>query len=252
MMRLLKHSNLPTIFGFSAAESFMVMELGARGSLYDVIQDSKYLEHPWSLKLSFALGVAEGLLYLHSQIPRIIHRDLKTQNVMIREDWSVFLVDFGISKEQKAVTTGTKLIGTPYCMAPEMFQPIPKTTPAIDVYGLGILLFELLTREIPQIPGNSLSGRRPEVPIEKTRGCPLGYVELMKACWRQDPMKRPALDGVISQISQMMDAESTKAVSVVEGVLLAMYDRNITLIVEEYLGFPLPADDESRNRDRKN
>jgi len=155
---------------------------------------------------------------------------------MIRENWSLFLVDFGIAKEQVLATTGTKLLGTPYCMAPEMFQQTPKSTRAIDIYGLGIVFFELLTREIPQIPKGvtSASGWRPKIPADKARGCPLGYVELMKACWSQDAKKRPSLDDIISQLSEMKKPETLKDLD----ALLALYPKHILLVIVEYLQSP--------------
>jgi len=119
-------------------------------------------------------------------------------------------VDFGIAKEQsQTAMTGTYGAGTPSYMAPEMLKHDAKVTLAVDVYGIGMILYELLTRQIPKIPGGTSEfGNRPKIPtsIEECpsiEDCPDGYIELMKGCWNQDAKSRPNLNDVISQLSGM-------------------------------------------------
>jgi len=211
IMKTLNHPNLVKVIGFSAAEGLIVMEL-AKGSLQHILADST--QYPdsmitWDLKLSIALGVAEGLKYCHSQEPRIIHRDLTSNNVMIREDWSAFLVDFGIAKKQLHTTQGTKFLGTPYWTAPEMFDSEALTTPALDIYGFAMVLYELLTRKLPKIAGISATGERPVIPDSAIiEGSPIGYLDLMKSCWDQDAKKRPSLKAIISHLRGMNELKS--------------------------------------------
>jgi len=157
----------------------------------------------WNLKIDIAIDIAHALTYLHSRTPRIIHRDLKSSNIMIREDWSAFLVDFGTAKEQMKTDPGTKFLGTTYWIAPEMFDEKALTTSALDIYGFGMILYELLTRNIPIIRGFSADGARPEIPAAATQECPRGYVELMKACWSQDSKNRPSLGSIFAQLNKM-------------------------------------------------
>lgn len=92
--------------------------------------------------------IAEGLDHAHSK--GIIHRDLKPSNVLIDEQGNAYLADFGIAKISEATIhlTGTGVVGTPAYMAPEMGQT-GVVTPLVDVYALGVTLFQMLTGRYP-------------------------------------------------------------------------------------------------------
>ncbi|MDT0269842.1 serine/threonine-protein kinase [Streptomyces sp. DSM 44915] len=91
-------------------------------------------------------AVAEALAHVHAA--KVVHRDVKPANIMVRTDGRVVLTDFGIARDDdsltRALTTTGKFYGTPAYMAPEQFQGHP-ATPASDVYALGLVLLEKLT-----------------------------------------------------------------------------------------------------------
>lgn len=98
-----------------------------------------------------ALGeqLIEVLVYLHGLAPKVIHRDLKPENIILGEDGQVYVVDFGAVREVVRLTMrgGSTIVGTFGYMAPE--QLMGQAQPATDLYALGVVLLECLTRQVP-------------------------------------------------------------------------------------------------------
>ena len=124
----------------------IITEYLAGGSL------RKYLHHqephsvPLNLVLKLALDIARGMQYLHSQ--GILHRDLKSENLLLGEDMCVKVADFGISCLESQCGSTKGFTGTYRWMAPEMIKE-KHHTKKVDVYSFGIVLWELLTALIP-------------------------------------------------------------------------------------------------------
>lgn len=97
--------------------------------------------------LQWAAEIADILKYLHDQDPPVIHRDISPDNLVLRDDGKLFLIDFGAANEFVGTATGT-LIGKQCYIAPEQFRG--KAAPCSDIYGLGGTLFFLLTGEEPE------------------------------------------------------------------------------------------------------
>lgn len=99
LLQQLHHPNIITLVGTCIDPIALLTEFCHRGNLFVVLNETnKYPELAWERKLSFALGLAEGMHYLHTRDPILIHRDLKSLNVLINRDWRVKVTDFGLSR----------------------------------------------------------------------------------------------------------------------------------------------------------
>jgi len=132
--------------GFTNKYGYIAMEFFGRGSLKERIDDSML-----SLDDTFACldSIARGLEAIHKV--GIVHRDLKPANVMFREDGSLALADFGVSKhisEGCELTVAGTVIGTPHYLSPEQAEGLPADQRS-DLYALGVILYEMLTGKKP-------------------------------------------------------------------------------------------------------
>ncbi|HTD30681.1 MAG TPA: protein kinase [Steroidobacteraceae bacterium] len=131
--------------GVSDEHAWLVMEYFAHGDLRRRLRARLTPRQA----LQFAAAIARALAAVHAA--GVLHRDLKPGNVMLREDGSIALIDFGMSKDAALALditeTGT-IFGTPHYMSPEQGHAEPLDERS-DLYSLGVILFEMLTREKP-------------------------------------------------------------------------------------------------------
>eukprot|EP01126_Amoeba_proteus_P031110 TRINITY_DN3061_c1_g1_i1.p1 TRINITY_DN3061_c1_g1~~TRINITY_DN3061_c1_g1_i1.p1 ORF type:complete len:866 (+),score=190.17 TRINITY_DN3061_c1_g1_i1:441-3038(+) len=216
---ILRKVNSPYMITFYGAvierNLCMVMELCERGSLYDVLL--KTPKHGWERLLGFARDMAEGIAVLHNLEEPIIHRDLKSLNLLVTKDWKVKVCDFGLSRSvnRNNLETFKKLRGTfAYC-APEVFKG-ESCTAKSDVFSMGICIWELLhvgvhnKYEAPyaeyglhidyQIIIQTAQGLRPTIPI----GSPLDLVDVYFNCVKPEAGERPTAAQVASHIQKTM------------------------------------------------
>ncbi|KAJ0405122.1 hypothetical protein ATCC90586_009693 [Pythium insidiosum] len=127
----------------------MITEYMPNGDLQGFLHSNRdALASRWTLqKVDVALGVARALTYLHQQDPVVIHRDIKARNVLLADDWSPRLIDFGVSR-RRIDHTMTAGVGTPYWTAPEILEGVRYSEKG-DVYSFGVLLVELETCQLP-------------------------------------------------------------------------------------------------------
>ncbi|CAI5459342.1 unnamed protein product [Closterium sp. Yama58-4] len=163
LLSAVRHRNLVALKGFcvEAGEQLLVYEFIERGTLEDMLRaDSK---HPltWRQRVDIACGAASGFAYLHHQIkPPIIHRDVKTANILITAGLEAKVSDFGISKAvpEEAERGGrleTQVKGTVGYLDPQYFQ-CDLLTEKSDVYSFGIVLLELATGLRPVTNGEHI------------------------------------------------------------------------------------------------
>lgn len=151
-----------------------------------------------------ATGIINGLNYLHGN--NILHRDLKSPNVLLeykKNGYRAVIGDFGLAhvKNENSLVT---VKGTPYWMAPELFQYGGECTKASDVWSYGIILWELTTRKIPMndVPspqvGTYLQSREwPEaIPPEAMSN----FAKLMTMCWNKNLALRPTTQEIIAEL----------------------------------------------------
>jgi len=123
----------------------VVAEFMSRGSLFGVLKD-KNVKLDWKKRMSMALDTAKAMSYLHCSKPPILHKNLTSTNVMVDKDFVAKVSDYGLGHLRKS-TLNTHA-HQPFWTAPEVFHK-NKHSAASDVYGFGIILWELLTRKTP-------------------------------------------------------------------------------------------------------
>jgi serine/threonine protein kinase len=149
------HPNIISVVDFGEDEKvgmFMVMELVDGEALNRLLFREKQLSARKACDI--VLELAEALHYIHKQ--GVVHCDIKTENILISEQehegkrtkTAVKLLDFGLARSLTASRASTSLSGTPHYVAPERIRGEP-ASPASDVYGVGILLYELVTGQVP-------------------------------------------------------------------------------------------------------
>jgi len=188
----------------------LVMEYMSLGSLYKILHVDK-LQLTWTERLSIALQAAEGVNYLHQLPVPILHRDIKSLNFLLErtyEGYALKVCDFGVARTRNETTRLTNLnltvaITLPWT-APEILQ-LKSHTEKSDIYGLGIVYWELATCKIPYdghtdgvIRQFVLAGERLDIP-ENT---PLNFCMVIKTCWAHDPGDRPDGSKLIQMIEQ--------------------------------------------------
>ncbi|KAL1201635.1 putative serine/threonine-protein kinase SIS8 [Cardamine amara subsp. amara] len=207
-MKKLRHPNVLLFMGAICTEekSAIIMEYMPRGSLFKILHSTN---QPLDKKrrLRMALDVAKGMNYLHRRNPPIVHRDLKSSNLLVDRNWNVKVGDFGLSKWKNATFLSTKSgKGTPQWMAPEVLRSEPSNEKC-DVFSFGVILWELMTTLIPWDRLNSIQvvgvvgfmDRRLDLP----EGLNPRIASIIQDCWQTDPAKRPSFEELISRMMTM-------------------------------------------------
>ncbi|KAI7981171.1 Receptor protein-tyrosine kinase CEPR1 [Camellia lanceoleosa] len=149
----IRHKNIVKLYCyFSSLDcSLLVYEYMPNGNLWDALHKSKIVLD-WPARHQIALGIARGLAYLHHDLkPSIIHRDIKSTNILLDINYQPKVADFGIAKVLQAGgkdSTTTLIAGTYGYLAPECAYS-SKATTKCDVYSFGVVLMELITGRKP-------------------------------------------------------------------------------------------------------
>ncbi|KAL0963844.1 hypothetical protein UPYG_G00314310 [Umbra pygmaea] len=208
ILSVLSHRNIIQFYGaiLEAPNYGIVTEYASGGSLYDYLSSAESEEMDLKQVMTWAMEIAKGMHYLHSEAPvKVIHRDLKSRNVVITADKLLKICDFGASRFL-AHTTHMSLVGTFPWMAPEVIQSLP-VSETCDTYSYGVVLWEMLTQEIPF---KGLEGLQVAwLVVEKCErltipsSCPDSFAELMRSCWLTEPKERPMFKQIIATLESM-------------------------------------------------
>jgi serine/threonine protein kinase len=211
LMRRLKHPNVVLLIGACLNplnQVVIVTEFLSRGNLKECLTEIKSL----SLRLKIGHDIASGLCWLHAH--NVIHRDLKLANLLVGEDWTVKISDFGLSLDlaKEEICRGFK--GNVKYSPPEILRArfdksisVYQYSEKTDVYSFGLMLWELLSLKplFPFIKGKEeltkhvLNGDRPAaIPT-----WPESVKELLNLCWHENPTKRPQFSLILKQFEQI-------------------------------------------------
>lgn len=162
---------------------------------------------PWELVKRVASGAARGMTYLHTGFsPPVLHRDLKSANLLLDDAYNTKVCDFGLSRLKAQERSMTGNCGTVQWMAPEILGNQPYAEPA-DVFSFGIILWELLTGECPYEGMSAIQcalavlnrDHRPTIPS----WCPPALSSLIGGCVKRDPSKRPTFAQICLALEAM-------------------------------------------------
>ncbi|KAJ0236937.1 Leucine-rich repeat receptor protein kinase HPCA1 [Hirschfeldia incana] len=222
------HKNVVRLLGFcfDRSEQMLVYEYIPNGSLRDSLSGKSGIRLDWLRRLRIALGSGKGLAYLHELAdPPIIHRDIKSNNILLDENLTAKVADFGLSKlvgdpEKTHVTTQVK--GTMGYLDPEYYMT-NQLTEKSDVYGFGVVLLELLTGKSPIEKGKYVV-REVKMKMNKSRSLYdlqelldttiiasssnlkgfEKYVDLALRCVEEEGVNRPSMGDVVKEIENIM------------------------------------------------
>jgi serine/threonine protein kinase len=181
----LAHPNIVTLHDVSTEREypFVVSELMPAGSVRRLIADAEDL--PVTLVMKYLLQVLQALRAAHAQ--GVLHRGLKPENLLVDPQGNVQVSDFGFARivERDQVIRQVYVgMGAVAYMAPEMFTDPASAGPHVDIYALGIVFYEMLTRKVP--------GRRSPMPSQVNPGLPKGIDEIFDKMTRDDRADRYA------------------------------------------------------------
>eukprot|EP00727_Mastigamoeba_balamuthi_P007235 m51a1_g3131 putative tkl protein kinase (1522) ;mRNA; f:254942-260992 len=205
ILRALHHPNLVLFLGACVTPRLcMVSEFMFGGSLYDLLYKKKQIPHTQKRR-ELALDIARAMAYLHNSKPAIIHRDLKSLNILLDEKGEHCKVcDVGLARFKETSQQITGAVGTFSWMPPEMMKGQSYTEKA-DVYSFGLVLYEMVSGKLPfaGLPPAQISLRvavydeRPPLPSS----CPAKWKDLITSCWATDENERPSFITMIDTLN---------------------------------------------------
>jgi len=219
---LLRRVNCPQIINFFGTveepnRMCIIIEYASRGSLFHVMNSVLY-DIGWDRVFMISLEMTKGMKYLHSCTPSIVHRDLKSLNLLVTDNWGVKICDFGLARftTPDNKQTLSRLRSTPAWSAPELLSDQLYST-ASDIYGIGMVMWELIFRSIKgryQRPfaefkditfdfqiviQASKKNLRPTIPVVT----PTPMADLIARCWDGNPENRPNCDDILTNLERM-------------------------------------------------
>lgn len=208
IMKRLRHPNVVLFMGAitRAPNLSIITEFLPRGSLYRLIhRPNNQLDERRRLRM--ALDAARGMNYLHNCSPMIVHRDLKSPNLLVDKNWVVKVCDFGLSRMKHSTFLSSRsTAGTAEWMAPEVLRNEPSDEKC-DVYSFGVILWELSTMQQPwggmnpmQVVGAvGFQHRRLDIPDDMDPS----ISDIILKCWQTDPKLRPTFAEIMAALKPL-------------------------------------------------
>ncbi|XP_073299426.1 probable serine/threonine-protein kinase SIS8 isoform X1 [Primulina huaijiensis] len=215
IMKRLRHPNVVLFMGAVTRPPNLsiVTEFLPRGSLYRLIhRPNNQLDERRRLRM--ALDTARGMNYLHNCTPVIVHRDLKSPNLLVDKNWVVKVCDFGLSRMKHSTYLSSRsTAGTAEWMAPEVLRNEPSNEKC-DVFSFGVILWELCTLQQPwggmnpmQVVGAvGFQHRRLDIPDNMD---PV-ISDIITKCWQTDPRLRPSFTEIMAALKPLQKPITSK------------------------------------------
>ncbi|KAK8947691.1 PTI1-like tyrosine-protein kinase 3 [Platanthera guangdongensis] len=231
----LRHDNFVELRGYCAEGNFRLLsyEFATMGSLHDVLHGRKGVQGAqpgpvldWSQRVRIAIDSAKGLEYLHEKVqPSIIHRDIRSSNILLFEDFKAKIADFNLSNQAPDMAArlhSTRVLGTFGYHAPE-YAMTGQLTQKSDVYSFGVVLLELLTgrkpvdHTMPRGQQSLVTWATPRLSEDKVKQCvdprlkgeypPKGIAKLAAVaalCVQYEAEFRPNMSIVVKALSPLL------------------------------------------------
>lgn len=223
IMTRVSHPNLVRFLGVMSLQKpfSIITEFCEGGCLFNFLYNSRgdpdEIELAWRGRHKMCLDVAHAMHYLHSFSPQIVHRDLKSLNLLLLQRVTstediphLKVADFGLSRMQDQASDWSKMTqnaGTSFWMAPEVVRGTSYNE-KVDIYSYSMVLFEIICREIPfedidpgEIGDLVVTGNRPDLEAVP-EDCPDFLRTLMIGCWAQDSSTRPGFAEILEVLKQ--------------------------------------------------
>ncbi|KAL1210667.1 putative LRR receptor-like serine/threonine-protein kinase [Cardamine amara subsp. amara] len=225
------HRNLASFVGYcdDGRSMALIYEYMANGNLQEYLSSEKAEDLSWEKRLHIAIDSAQGLEYLHHGCrPPIVHRDVKTANILLNDNLEAKIADFGLSKvfpEDDLSHVVTAVMGTPGYVDPEYYNTF-KLNEKSDVYSFGVVLLELITgrRSImktedgdkmnvvhfvePFLEIGDIDGVvDPRLHGDFSSNSAWKFVEVAMSCVRDRGINRPTTNQIVSDLKQCLAAE---------------------------------------------
>jgi len=214
----ISHDNLVKFYGlsFEAQPYLLITEFCHGGTCYDLLHEQEGMELVISQQLKMCVDVACAMEYLHAFRPQIIHRDLKSLNLLLfalvlttRDIPIVKVSDFGLAKIKDKDDWGKMTVeaGTFHWMAPEVATG--NYNEKADIYSFAMVLFEFICQEIPfedlepiDVLKSTSNGARPDMEAVPPN-TPQELVDLMQQCWQHKPNDRPTFEYIMQVLAKI-------------------------------------------------
>ena len=226
ILTAVNHPNLVIFLGTMIEDNYLciITEYCEGGTLYDLLYKKNNIEISWNLKLNFLIQISEAMIFLHKNEPKIIHRDLKSLNILLtsqiiknnsNEHIKIKISDFGLSQiiSKDIKNSGLNGVGSVQWMAPEILQNNNSENfdEKVDVYSFGIIIWEIYARIQPYKDMNVSQiinyvcneDGRPNCDLIKIEELPKGILKLMKKCWDKDPNARPDFEEILQILNDI-------------------------------------------------